>query len=74
MVKVHAIRTGLAQMREAQRRRRRNGVAGVTDMLFDPNWTEWLPVYTWIIDDKEGIILVDTGETSRVHESGYHPS
>jgi glyoxylase-like metal-dependent hydrolase (beta-lactamase superfamily II) len=43
-------------------------------MLFDPSWTEWLPVYAWIIEHDEGIILVDTGETSRVHEKGYHPS
>ncbi|MBV8894045.1 MAG: N-acyl homoserine lactonase family protein [Acidobacteria bacterium] len=73
MVKVHAIRTGLVQVREAQRQRHRNGLAAVTDMLFDLNWTEWLPVYAWAIEHVEGIIVVDTGETARVHETGYHP-
>jgi len=43
-------------------------------MLFDKDWTEWLPIYAWVIEHDEGIIVVDTGETSRVHEKGYHPS
>jgi N-acyl homoserine lactone hydrolase len=43
-------------------------------MLFDEIWTEWLPIYAWVIEHDEGIIVVDTGETSRVHENGYHPS
>jgi N-acyl homoserine lactone hydrolase len=74
MVKVHAIRTGSVQVREAQRQRQRNGFAGLADMLFDPKWTEWLPIYAWLIEHEEGIILIDTGETARVHDRGYHPS
>jgi N-acyl homoserine lactone hydrolase len=74
MVKVHAIRTGLVQVREPQRERKRNGLAGIADMVFDPDWTEWLPIFAWVIEHSEGIIPVDTGETSRVHERGYHPS
>jgi glyoxylase-like metal-dependent hydrolase (beta-lactamase superfamily II) len=46
----------------------------MTDMLFDEQWTEWLPIYAWLIEHDEGLILVDTGETSRVHERGYHPA
>ena len=42
-------------------------------MLFDPEWTDWLPIYAWAIEHDEGVILVDTGETSRVHQRGYFP-
>jgi glyoxylase-like metal-dependent hydrolase (beta-lactamase superfamily II) len=42
-------------------------------MLFDEEWTEWLPIYAWAIEHDEGIIVVDTGETAHVHERGYHP-
>ena len=42
-------------------------------MLFDEEWSEWLPIYVWLIEHDEGLILVDTGETTRVHERGYHP-
>ncbi len=39
----------------------------------DKDWTEWLPIYVWVIEQGNGVVLVDTGETARVHELGYHP-
>jgi len=42
-------------------------------VLTDDEWSDWLPIYAWVIDHPEGIIVVDTGETARVHEKGYHP-
>ena len=75
MLKIHPIRTGFVQVREPQREARSKGVlAKVSDMLFDEQWTEWLPIYAWLIEHEEGLILVDTGETARVHERGYHPA
>src|SRR5450631_2257410 len=74
MPTIRAIRTGLVRVRRAQREAQSTGLARVTDMLFDKDWTEWLPIYAWVIEHDEGIIVVDTGETSRVHENGYHPS
>jgi N-acyl homoserine lactone hydrolase len=32
-----------------------------------------LPIFSWLIEHEEGLILVDTGETARVHNGGYHP-
>jgi glyoxylase-like metal-dependent hydrolase (beta-lactamase superfamily II) len=74
MAKVHAIRTGFVQVRKSQRESKGKGIARITNMLFDPEWTEWLPIYAWAIEHEEGIILVDTGETSRVHQQGYFPN
>jgi N-acyl homoserine lactone hydrolase len=74
MTKVHAIRTGLVQVRKAQSERRGGSLTHVANMLFDPEWTSWLPIYAWLIEHDEGLILVDTGETARVHRRGYHPS
>jgi glyoxylase-like metal-dependent hydrolase (beta-lactamase superfamily II) len=74
MTKVHALSTGRVQVRNAQRESRGGSQAArVGHMLFDPDWSEWLPVHVWLIEHDEGFILVDTGETSRVHERGYHP-
>jgi len=53
--------------------RARSAPGRLADMLFDPEWSAWLPIYVWVIEHDEGIIVVDTGETSRVHERGYHP-
>jgi glyoxylase-like metal-dependent hydrolase (beta-lactamase superfamily II) len=73
MTKTHAITTGLVQVRRPQMESRGAGVARMTNMLFDPEWSEWLPIHSWVIEHDEGVIVVDTGETARVHERGYHP-
>lgn len=36
-------------------------------------WTERLPIYAWVIEHPEGVIVVDTGETARATEPGYLP-
>jgi glyoxylase-like metal-dependent hydrolase (beta-lactamase superfamily II) len=74
MTRIHAISTGLVQVRRPQMESRRNSAPGrLADMLFVPEWSDWLPIYVWVIEHEEGIIVVDTGETARVHERGYHP-
>jgi glyoxylase-like metal-dependent hydrolase (beta-lactamase superfamily II) len=67
---IRAISPGLVQVRRAQRESRGSGAARIANMLFDKDWTEWPPIYVWVIEHEEGLIVVDTGETSRVHERG----
>jgi N-acyl homoserine lactone hydrolase len=74
MPKIHAIRTGMVQVRRPQMESRGTGLARMAHMLIDEDWSEWLPVYAWVIEHDEGIIVVDTGETFRVHQNGYFPS
>jgi N-acyl homoserine lactone hydrolase len=31
--------------------------------LFDPTWTDWKPIFCWVIEHPEGTIVIDTGET-----------
>lgn len=73
MAKIHAIQTGRVRVREAQMIAKGRGIAKIANMLFDEQWTEWLPIYAWAIEQGDRIVLVDTGETAQVHESGYHP-
>src|SRR4051812_3178331 len=73
MTKIYPITTGMVQVRKPQMESRGTGVARMTNMLFDPEWTEWLPIHAWVIEHDEGVIVVDTGETARVHDRGYHP-
>ena len=73
MTRIHAIRTGSVQVRQAQMSSKGQGMARMANLLIDPEWTEWLPIYAWLIEHRDGVVLVDTGETARVHELGYHP-
>ncbi|HET7478125.1 MAG TPA: N-acyl homoserine lactonase family protein [Rubrobacteraceae bacterium] len=34
-------------------------------------WTEQLPIWCWVIEHPEGVILVDTGANTRMLEPGY---
>ena len=73
MTKVHAIRTGSVRIKISQMAGRGKGVRRLGHILFDTDWSDWVPIYAWLIEHDEGLILVDTGETARVHERGYHP-
>jgi glyoxylase-like metal-dependent hydrolase (beta-lactamase superfamily II) len=69
-IKIHAIRTGSVQVKTAQPVRKKGGLIRI---LMDSNWTEWLPIFAWVIDHPEGIIVVDTGETARTSDPAYFP-
>jgi glyoxylase-like metal-dependent hydrolase (beta-lactamase superfamily II) len=70
---VLAIQTGTVAVKSRQRAGVGHGRARFVRTLADGEWTEPLPILTWVIDHAEGLIVVDTGETSRVGEPGYFP-
>src|SRR5215204_3423638 len=70
MLRIHLLQTGSVRIKSAQSRRRPGGLARV---ILDRTWTEWLPIYAWMIKHPEGAIVVDTGETARTYEPGYFP-
>ncbi len=70
---IHAIQTGTVAIKERQRRSEGHGMRRRLNTLRDTSWTEPLPIYAWIIEHPEGIIVVDTGETARTAEPGYFP-
>ena len=41
--------------------------------MFDKEWTAPLPIYAWLLEHPEGLIVVDTGETARTKMPGYFP-
>jgi N-acyl homoserine lactone hydrolase len=75
MTAVHALQTGTIQIRPSHQAgninlplwRRRLAI------LLDREWTEPLPIYTFLIEHEEGLILVDTGESARASARGYFP-
>ena len=74
-MKLHAIQTGSVRIKTAQVEGRGHGLRRRLAVFQDPNWTEWLPTYAWVIDHPEGVIVVDTGQGRHLLESGrsLHP-
>ena len=74
-MKVHAIQTGFVRIKSAQVEGRGHGLSRRLAIFTDQDWTEWLPTYAWVIDHREGVIVVDTGQGVHLLETGssLHP-
>jgi glyoxylase-like metal-dependent hydrolase (beta-lactamase superfamily II) len=72
-MQVHAIETGQVAVHPRQLEGSGPGPLRLVNTLLDRRWTEPLPIYFWLIEHAEGLIVVDTGETARVAEPGYLP-
>jgi N-acyl homoserine lactone hydrolase len=70
-IRVHSIQTGFVAVKSAHRQ-----ISGIEDarllsIALDNRWTEWMPINTWVIEHPEGVIVVDTGETSKMNDPEY---
>jgi len=71
-MRIHIVQTGTVAIKQVQQAGRPSGNP-ILNILLDKNWTEPLPIYAFVIEHPEGLIVVDTGETARVSEPGYFP-
>jgi glyoxylase-like metal-dependent hydrolase (beta-lactamase superfamily II) len=71
---IYCIQTGKVKVKKNQIRKPAGPVPGMAQVILGKEWSGWLPILAWIIDHPEGIIVVDTGETCRVHDKNYFPS
>ncbi len=73
-MKIHAIQTGTVKIKTRQRQGSGSGLLRLVNTLRDSDWTPSLPIYAWVIEHPEGVIVMDTGETARTSQSGYFPA
>lgn len=71
-MRIHVIQTGTVAIKSVQPEGRGKGNP-ILNTVLDKNWTEPLPIFAFVIEHPEGLIVVDTGETARVAEPGYFP-
>ena len=72
-MKIHRIRTGLVRIKENQISKSKGHSPQMLKVLFGKKWAAWVPIYAWVIEHPDGIIVVDTGETAKTAEPGYLP-
>src|SRR2546423_7635125 len=70
-MRIHTIQTGTVAIKRRQTSGQGHGPLRLINTLVDTIWTEPLPIYAWVIEHPEGVIVVDTGETARTAEPGY---
>jgi N-acyl homoserine lactone hydrolase len=70
-VKIHAIQTGTVALTTAWREGVGHGRRRIVQTMIDRKWTEPLPIYAFVIEHPEGVIVVDTGETASASQPGY---
>jgi hypothetical protein len=62
MVKVHAIQTGKVKIKKFEAFGAKNQISRMWQLLHTNNWTDWLPIYCWLVEHPEGPFLIDAGE------------
>lgn len=72
-IRIRAIQTGRVRVRTRQIEGRGSGPTRLARTMIDRQWSPWLPIYAWLIEHPEGLILVDTGETALTSKPGHFP-
>jgi N-acyl homoserine lactone hydrolase len=73
-MRVHAIQTGRVRIKASQIVGRGRGLRRRLAPLIDDEWSDWLPVNAYAIEHRDGVILIDTGMSSRLkREPPWHP-
>lgn len=58
--------TGWVSVKRSHRSHSGPSALRIPAILFDTDWTEWLPIKVFVILHREEIIVVDTGESARM--------
>lgn len=72
-IRIHAIQTGTVRVRPMQVYGG-NILKRYYQILLSKNWADWMPIYCWLIEHPDGLIMIDAGETSQINQEGYLPS
>ena len=61
-VKVHAIQTGLIAVKENFLNQKGQGFMSKINIVLGSTYSDFMPIWVWVIEHPEGIILIDTGD------------
>ena len=72
-MQLYRIETGKVRIKKNQLTKTDGFAPKMTRVLFDRQWSDWLPIYAWIIEHQDGLFVIDTGETHKTGKDGYLP-
>lgn len=65
-VKIHALCTGTVAVKTNFRTKKGVGELAKLNILLDKHYTEYLPIWVWVIEHPEGLMVIDTGENAEI--------
>ena len=72
-MQVHALEIGKVKITASWRVGRGDGLKRLVNTLFDGEFSEWLPIYVWVIEHPEGVIVIDTGIPADANQRIWFP-
>ena len=70
-IKIHAIQTGTVAVKRSHLTNRTVHFLTPIKISLDKHFTEFMPIWTWVVEHPEGIIIIDTGENAEVMNPDY---
>ena len=71
-VKVHAVQTGLISVKENFLRQKGNGFLSKLNIVLGSAYAGYMPIWSWVIEHPEGIIVIDTGDIEDSCHSNFY--
>lgn len=72
-MRIHAITTGAVKITHNWMVGKASGARRLINTLLDRRHTDWLPIYCYVIEHPEGLIVVDTGIPANANERIFFP-
>ena len=70
-VRIHAIQTGMVAVKRSHVTNRTAHFLTPLKISFDKKFTKFMPIWVWVIEHPEGVIVIDTGENTKVLNHDY---
>lgn len=70
-IKVHGFSTGAVKVKTKFLEASKKGLFAQLDIILNRAFTEWLPVWVWVIEHPEGIYVIDAGITNNTMNPTY---
>lgn len=65
-IKIHGLCTGSVAVKTNFKKKKGFGELAKLNILLDKNYTNYLPIWVWVIEHPDGLIVIDTGENTQV--------
>ena len=63
-VKIHGLCVGTVAVKTTFKTKKGNGFLSKINILLAKYYTEYMPIWVWVIEHPEGLIVIDTGENA----------